>query len=153
MKTTAGIMAGLRSIAWANECRRDAKHVWAQPRVVDGGRHKVSVLQVQAWQFLFPDQRLLDTDTGHRTATASKTTPHGNRRSTTQPISRATATIMTVLLIRNTPTFKLSNVFPAAVWNSYRLPLLPRWKIVWEQRGRNKVLSFLTFGVTSVLYS
>lgn len=70
MKTTAGIMPGLGSIAWANECRRDAKHVWAQPCVVDGRRHKVSVLQVQAWQLLFPDQRLLDTDTGHRTATA-----------------------------------------------------------------------------------
>lgn len=70
MKTTAGIMPSLRSIAWANECRRDAKHVWAQPCFVNGGGREVSELQVQAWQLLFPDQRLLGTDTGHRTATA-----------------------------------------------------------------------------------
>lgn len=37
MKTTAGIMPSLGSIAWANKCRRDAKHVCALARVVDGG--------------------------------------------------------------------------------------------------------------------
>lgn len=76
MKTTAGIMPSLGSIAWANESRQDAKHVWAQPCVADRmgvaggfGVHKVSVLQVRAWQLLFPDQRLFGTDTGHRTVT------------------------------------------------------------------------------------
>lgn len=77
MKTTAGIMPSLRSIARANESWRDAKRVWAQPCVVNGRGeggwgvvHKVSALQVQAWQLPFPDQRLLGTDPGHRTATA-----------------------------------------------------------------------------------
>lgn len=70
MKTTAGIALGLGSIAWANERRRDAKHVWAQPCVLDGKRQEVSMLQVQAWQLLVQDQRLLHTHTGHRTATA-----------------------------------------------------------------------------------
>lgn len=76
MKTTAGIMPSLRSIAWANESWRDAKHVWAQPCVAVGigvggglGVHKVLVLQVRAWQLLFPDQRLFGTDTGQRTVT------------------------------------------------------------------------------------
>lgn len=72
MKTTAGIALGLWSIAWANECRRDAKHVWAQPCVLDGKRQEVSMLQVQAWQLLVQDQRLLHTHTGHRTATACR---------------------------------------------------------------------------------
>ena len=108
MKTTAGIMPSLRSIARANECRRDAKHVWAQPCVVDGG-HEVSVLQVQAWQLLYWDQRLLGTDTGNRTATACLKNNVTWEQTPGHPANQnLTATVMTELLMT---TFKLLNAF------------------------------------------
>lgn len=66
MKTTAGIVSSLQSIAWACERRQDAKHVYVQP---SKRWLQVSVLQVQAWQSLFPDQRLFGTDTGCSKAT------------------------------------------------------------------------------------
>lgn len=70
MKTTAGMVPSLGSIAKANECWWDAEHVWAEHARCTGRGLEVSVLQVHAWQLLFPDQRLLATDTGYRTASA-----------------------------------------------------------------------------------
>lgn len=71
MKTTAGIMPSLRSIAWANESQARCKAcLSATLRCGWAAGHKVSVLQVQAWQVLFQDQRLLGSDTDHRTAPA-----------------------------------------------------------------------------------
>lgn len=44
--------------------------LWTEGAGGGGGEQEVSVLQVQAWQLLFPDQRLFGADTGHGTATA-----------------------------------------------------------------------------------
>lgn len=119
MKTTAGIMPGLRSIAWANECRRDAKHVWAQPCAADGGRHKVSVLQVQAWQLLFQDQRLSDADTGHRTATGRLKKQWHMGTDTRPPNQSCQPRSWQRSLSGKTRTFKLWNVFIAALEDRY----------------------------------
>lgn len=141
MKTTAGIMPSLGSIAWANECRQDAKHVWAQPLVVDGAEAQglgvtgagltvaVPGSEVVGYWHRPQDSYWLPQKQCHMGADTRPPSQSGRNHDSTA-----------YEICKNLQTAR----------NSHALPLLcGKMGKLWE----NKVFSFLTLGVTSALYS